>query len=292
MGHPPFNPASGQQLPFQRQPYPLHSSYHQQNNTYYHANPQQPAYGSQYHHPAQSQSQANGRGGYPPEDWHRAQYQSHHPMPANAYVPGTSAKGSHQATETMSPMGSEASSGASLMSPCPTGEGLEERYRADCSRGSPTAQTHSDEKSDRPESPKEILDLDSHKAASQHPSAAHMVPGLMYNHRPLHSPLQPNRAPLHHMMSQVGGMGSRGPGPRQPYSDPGCYSQRPHPHLMEALQRQQQLPYPQGQNRLYAAPQPGPHYQGMMVQRGLSPQHFVPPSQQMSMPGGSIGKHV
>lgn len=298
-----FNTANEHQQPYQSQPYnPLHSSYHQQNPTYpYHMASGQPhphptAYGPQYNYPAQSQT--NARSGYPPEDWHHQQYQPHPPMP-NAYLPGASAKGgsSQPKESSMSPMGSESSSGAGLMSPCPVGEGQEELSRANDSRGSPAQPMHPEEKSDRPESPKEILDLDSHNAASQrapprpaqHPSAAHMGPGFMYNARSMHSALQHNGAPPHHMMSQVQGMGNY---PNQQYPDPGRYAQRPHPHLMEALQRPQQLPYSPGQNRMYTPPQPGAHYQGMMVQRGLPPQHFVPPSQQMTLPGGSSGKRV
>lgn len=298
MANPPFNPVSEHQSPFKSQPYNLHqSNYQQQNNNYPYpvtsgqTNSHLPAYGQQYNHPApsQTQSQANSRGGYPPEDWHHSQYQPHHPMPANAYLPRASAKGSCQAKESLSPMGSEASCGAGLMSPCPAGE---EQSRANGSRNSQTERTHLEEKSERPESPKEILDLDSHNAASQrappppsqHPSAAYGVPGFMYN-RSMH-----NSAPLQHMMPQGQGMGNRGPYPSQVYMDPGRFSQRPHPHLMEALQRQQQLPYPPGQHRMYAIPQPGAHYQGMMVQRVPPPQH-LPPSQQMAMPGGSVGKH-
>ncbi|XP_072290839.1 chromatin remodeling regulator CECR2 [Eucyclogobius newberryi] len=310
MANPSFNPANRHLHPYHGQPYnPHHSAapranYHYQGTTYpYHTTPGQPHphanmyAGPQYHYPpaqgqGQGQGQANGRGGYPPEDWHRPQHQPHQPMSANVYVPAASGKGSSQAKDSsMSPMGS---SGTNLISPCPVGEGLEEQSRVNGSRGSPAAQGLSEEKCEQPESPKEILDLDSHNAASQrapafprqHPSAAHMGPGFLYNPRLMHAAPQ-------HMISQAQGMGNRAPYPGQLYPDPGAYAQRPHPHLMEALQRPQQLPFSPGQSRMnmYTA-QPGPHYQGMMVQRGLPPEHFVQTSQQMTLPGGSSSKHV
>ncbi|KAJ0029640.1 hypothetical protein NQD34_004637 [Periophthalmus magnuspinnatus] len=312
MSNPSFNPANRHLHPYHSQPYNPHhcaaprANY--QGSPYpYHASPGQPPphanmYAApQYPYPhAQSQGhgQANGRGGFPPEDWHRSQYQPHQPMPSNAYLPAAGAKGTSQARESsMSPMGSEGSNGATLISPCPVGDGLEEQSRVNGSRGSPAEQGISEDKGEQPESPKEILDLDSHNAASQHapplprhhPSAASMGPGFMYSPRSMHPAPQ-------HMMSQTQCMGNRAPYPGQPYPDPGHYAHRPHPHLMEALQRPQQLPqqlpFSPAHSRMnvYTAPQPGPHYQGMMVQRGLPPDHFVHASQQMTLPDGSGNK--
>uniref|UniRef100_A0A3B3Z8K0 Bromo domain-containing protein n=1 Tax=Periophthalmus magnuspinnatus TaxID=409849 RepID=A0A3B3Z8K0_9GOBI len=286
MSNPSFNPANRHLHPYHSQPYNPHhcaaprANY--QGSPYpYHASPGQPPphanmYAApQYPYPhAQSQGhgQANGRGGFPPEDWHRSQYQPHQPMPSNAYLPAAGAKGTSQARESsMSPMGSEGSNGATLISPCPVGDGLEEQSRVNGSRGSPAEQGISEDKGEQPESPKEILDLDSHNAASQHapplprhhPSAASMGPGFMYSPRSMHPAPQ-------HMMSQTQCMGNRAPYPGQPYPDPGHYAHRPHPHLMEALQRPQQLPqqlpFSPAHSRMnvYTAPQPGPHYQGMM----------------------------
>lgn len=307
IGNPPYNPANRSgtpQHPYHSQPYnPLHSpaphTNYQQSNTYpYQMAPGQqhpqahanmyagPQYQPQHYYPhaqSQEQNQASGRGGYRPEDWHRQLYQ---PVPTNAYLPAASARGSSQAKDSsVSPMGSEGSSGASLISPALVCEGQEE-------------QMHTEEKSEQPESPKEILDLDSHNATThrraiqlpqQHPTAsgAHIASGFMYDPRNMHS-----GAPPPHMMVQ--GMGNGARYPSQPYPDPGRFTaQRPHPHLMEALQRPQQLPYSPGQTRMamYRPPQSVGHFQSMMVQqRGLPQEHFVHPSQQMTLPGGTNGK--
>ncbi|KAM3870083.1 chromatin remodeling regulator CECR2 [Diretmus argenteus] len=277
-----------------------------------------PQYQQQHYYPQpHPQAQANIRGGYPSEDWHRSQYQPRHPMPPNAYLPVASANVNGRLKESsMSPLGSEGSSGGSLVSPGPVseagshpggpGEGRAEG-KEQASGGSPAKQARIEESSDRSESPKEILDLDSHNAAArrrstqppqqQHPpaSAAHMASGFMYDPRAVHPGMQQGGVPPPHMMSRAGGAGSGTPYAGQPYPDLGHYAaQRPHPHLMEALQRPQQLPYSPGQTRMamYQHPRAGGHFQGMMIQqRGLAPEHFLHPGQQMMAgPGGPSSK--
>ncbi|XP_044049359.1 cat eye syndrome critical region protein 2 isoform X2 [Siniperca chuatsi] len=316
-----------------------HPTYHQQGGTAYsyhmpgqqhpQAHPnmypphqyQQQHYYSQPHPQAQPHNQANSRGSYPPEEWHRSHYQPRQPMPPSAYLPVASARGNgHLKESSVSPLGSEGSSGASLVSPGrvpevgphPGGpeegkcESREQASGGSSSGGSPAKQART-ESSERPESPKEILDLDSHNAAArhrgtqppqrQHPpaSAAHIVSGFMYDPRAVHPGMQQGGVPPPHMMSQACGNGNRAPYPGQPYPDPGHYAaQRPHPHLMEALQRPQQLPYSPGQTRMamYRHPRPAGHFQGMMIQqRGLVPEHFLHPGQQMmAAPGGPSSK--
>ncbi|XP_008290575.1 cat eye syndrome critical region protein 2 isoform X2 [Stegastes partitus] len=276
---------------------------------------QQQTYYPQPHPQTQVHNQANSRGAYPPEEWHRSQYQPHQPMPPNAYLPMTSARANGQSKESsVSPLGSEGSSGTGLVSPGPgldvgphpggTEEGKCES-REQAGGGSPAKQAHG-EGAERPESPKEILDLDSHNAAArrrstqppqpQHlpGSAAHMAPGFMYDPRVLHPGMQ-GGVPPPHMMSQGRAVGNGPPYHGQAYPDPGRYAaQRPHPHLMEALQRPQQLPYSPGQTRMamYRHPRPGGHFQGMMIQqRGLAPERFLHPGQQMmAAPGGPGSK--
>uniref|UniRef100_A0A3Q0RT82 Bromo domain-containing protein n=1 Tax=Amphilophus citrinellus TaxID=61819 RepID=A0A3Q0RT82_AMPCI len=276
---------------------------------------QQQTYYAQPHPQAQAHNQANGRGGYPPEEWHRPHYQPHQAMPHNAYLPVASARANGQLKESsVSPLGSEGSSGTSLISPGPlpevgsltpcTEEGKCENQQAgggSSVEGSPAKRVHN-EGSEQPESPKEILDLDSHNAAAQrhnmqHPpaSATHMTSGFMYNPRALHPGMQ--QGVVHHMMSQARGVGNGTPYPGQPYADPRHYAaQRPHSHLIEALQRPQQLPYSPGQTRMamYRHPRPGGHFQGMMIQQGgVGPERFVHPGQQMmaapSGPGSKQG---
>lgn len=321
---------------------PLHNpahnpTYHQQGGAAYsyhmpgqhpqaHPNMYPPQYQPQHyypplHHQAQAHSQANSRGGYPPEEWHRTHYQPRQPMPPNAYLPVASARSNGQLKDSsVSPLGSEGSSSASLVSPGPVPEGglhpggSEERKCESreptsggaSSTGSPTKQADR-VCSERPESPKEILDLDSHNAAArsrstlppqqQRPpfSAGHVMPGFIYDPRAVHPGMQQGGIPPPHMMSQARGGGNGALYPGQPYPDQGRYAaQRPHPHLMEALQRPQQLPYSPGQTRMamYRHPRPAGHFQGMMIQqRGLAPEHFLHPGQQMmAAPGGPSSK--
>ncbi|XP_036961926.1 cat eye syndrome critical region protein 2 isoform X1 [Acanthopagrus latus] len=311
-----------------------HPTYHQQGGTAYsyhmpgqqhpQAHPnmypphqyQQHHYYPQLHPQTQAHNQANSRGNYPPEEWHRSQYHPRQPMPPNAYLPVASARGNGQLKEScVSPMGSEGPSGASLVSPGPVADvphpGSQEEgkneSRVQASGDSPAKQAHT-ENSERPESPKEILDLDSHNAAArrrstqppqqqQRPpaSAAHMMSGFMYDPRAMHPGIQQGGIPPPHIMSQARGGTNRVHYPGQPYPDPGRYAaQRPHPHLMEALQRPQQLPYSPGQTRMamYRHPRPAGHFQGMMIQqRGLAQEHFLHPGQQMmAAPGGPSSK--
>lgn len=327
--HPHYSQTNMTRPPSTHHPYhnqainPLHNpahhpAYHQQGGTAYsyhmpgqqhpQAHPnmypphqyQQQHYYPQLHPQAQAHNQANSRGSYSPEEWHRPHYQPRQPMPPSAYLPVASARGNGQLKESsVSPLGSEGSSGASLVSPGPVSEvvphpgGPEEgkcESREQAGGGSPAKQAYT-ESSERPESPKEILDLDSHNAAArrrstqqlhqQRPpaSAAHMMSGFMYDPRAVHPGMQQGGVPPPHMMSQVRGDGN--PYRGQPYPDPGRYAaQRPHPHLMEALQRPQQLPYSPGQTRMamYRHPRPAGHFQGMMIQqRGLAPEHFLHP---------------
>lgn len=299
-----------------------HPSYHQQaGNAYYQMSGQQhsqalrnlyaphqyqqQAYYTQPHSQSQSHNQALNRGGYPPKEWQQSPHQPHQPIPPNAYLPVASARANGQSKESsMSPLGSESSTSTSLLSPGPVSEAgpysagseegkCENREQADAgSSGSPGKQART-ENSDQPESPKEILDLDSHNAAArhrsvqplhqQHPSASvsHLTTGFMYDPRALHPGMQQGTVPPPHLMSQGRRVGNGTLYPGQPYPDPGRYAaQRPHPHLMEALQRPQQLPYSPGQTRMamYRQPRPSGHFQGMMIQQqNLAPGCFILP---------------
>ncbi|XP_044212967.1 cat eye syndrome critical region protein 2 [Thunnus albacares] len=309
--HPTYHQQGGPAYPY-HMPGQQHPQAH---NMYPPSQYQQQHYYPQPHPQAQTHNQANSRGGYPPEDWHRSHYQPRQPMPPNAYLPVASARGNtHSKESSVSPLGSEGSSGASLVSPAPVSEAGQHpggpvegkcESKEQASGGSPAKKAHTDGSSERPDSPKEILDLDSHNAAArrrstqlpQNPpaSAAHMPPGFMYDPRTVHPGMQQGGIPPPHMMSQARGVGNGTLYPGQPYPDPGRYAaQRPHPHLMEALQRPQQLPYSPGQTRMamYRHPRPGGHFQGMMIQqRGLAPEHFLHPGQQMmAAPGGPSSK--
>lgn len=299
-----------------------HPSYHQQaGNAYYQMSGQQhpqalrnlyashqyqqQAYYTQPNSQSQSHNQALSRGGYPPKEWQQSPYQPHQPIPPSAYLPVASARSNGQSKESSkSPLGSESSTSTSLLSPGPVSEAgpysagseegkCENKEQADAdTSGSPAKQART-ENSDQPESPKEILDLDSHNAAArhrsiqplhqQHPSASvsHLTTGFMYDPRALHSGMQQGTIPPPHLMSQGRRVGNGTLYPGQPYPDPGRYAaQRPHPHLMEALQRPQQLPYSPGQTRMamYRQPRPGGHFQDMMIQQqSLAPGRFILP---------------
>lgn len=294
---------------------PQHLSYHQQGGAAYpylmpgQQRPQSPSnlYPShQYqqqqfypqHHPqAQTHNQVHNRGGYPPEEWHRSHFPPHQSMASNVYP--HLARGSSQSQGSMlTSVGPGPFSLPGLMSPGRRSEaGLhlsgpdegkcESRSQVSTGGSSGGVSPAHTEGSERPESPKEILDLDSHNVAArqrgtqqpqqQHPpaSAAHMLSGYMSNSRGMHPGIQQNTPPLPHVAGKVGN-GSRYP--RQPYPDPGRYAgQRPHPHLMEALHRPQQLPYTPGQTHMamFQQPRPAGHFQGMMIQQSvLAPEQF------------------
>lgn len=283
---------AGQQHP-QSHPnmYPLHQ--YQQQHYYPQLHPQAPAH-----------NQANNRGSYPPEEWHRFHYQTHQPVQPNAYLPVASARGSGQLKDnSVSPLASEDSSGATLLSPGsvpeagPNPGGLKDEESREqvsaCSSSSacsPAKHAHK-ENSEEPESPKEILDLDSHNAASHyhgsqpppqrrsHMSPGHVMSGFMYDPHTRRPGMQQSEIPPSHSMPQAHGSANRASYSGRSYLEQGCYAaQRPHPHLMEALQRPQQLPYSPGQTRMamYRHPQPGGHLQGMMLQqRSLGPENFL-----------------
>ncbi|XP_062316744.1 chromatin remodeling regulator CECR2 [Osmerus eperlanus] len=301
--------------PSQRQPYPnqtMHQAmasphhsparyhtYSQQGAVFpYHMAGQQHPQGSpnmyppqyqQQHFYSQAQAQGTSQVGYPSDEWHRPQYQPRHPMPSNTYLPSANGR---LKESSVSPLGSEGSSGG-LLSPSPLPEVQHAGEGQDGGAGSPAKLARLEEGTERPESPKQILDLDSHNAASrrrgQHPSAA--PAGYLYDPRTIHPGMQQGGAPPPHMMS-------RGPYQSQAYPRGPYASQRPHPHLMEALQRPQQLPYSPGQSHrmglaVYRHPQAGGHYQGMMVQqRALAPEHYLHPGQMMctGSPGGPNSK--
>lgn len=275
---------------------PHHSPAHyppdqQQGAAYqYHLGPQHtqghPNMHPQYHHQQQQQQQQhyypqqqqNSRHGFPAGEWPRPQYPPRHPMMPNSFPPmsGPGVKGHHR-ENTVSPLGSEGS-GGSLMSPSPHSDGLHGSANESQDGQSPAKRAHIEEGSDRPESPKEILDLDSHNASARRRTFAQPQHNYPYDPRTMHPSMQQGGAPPPHGMT--GGMY-----PSRPQRPSGHFPpQHPHPHLMEALQRPQHLPFSPGQSRMamYGHPQTAGHFQGMMVaQREMAAEHLIIPGQNM-----------
>ncbi|XP_061577331.1 chromatin remodeling regulator CECR2 isoform X1 [Cololabis saira] len=313
--HPPYHQQGGTSYSY-NMPSQQHPQAH--NNMYPPHQYQQDTYYPQPHPQTHPHNQPNGRRVYPPKEWHRSVYQPHQPIPPSAYLPVAGVRAKVQSKESSaSPLGSEGSCGTGLVSPGPVAEvgpqsGDTEGGECDTrgrpgtggsSSGSPAKQAHN-ENPERPESPKEILDLDSHNAVArsrsvhpfqqqQHPpaSAAQMTSGFMYDARTLHRGMHTGGVPPPHMMSQGCALGNGNTYPGQPYPDPGRFAaQRPLPHLIEALQRPQQLPYSPGQTRMamYRHLRPAGQFQGMMIQqRGLGPELYLRPGQQMMVAPGS-----
>ncbi|XP_019896032.3 cat eye syndrome critical region protein 2 homolog isoform X2 [Esox lucius] len=289
---------SNQAIPQTVNPHPnSYPTYHQQGAARpYHMGQQQPApQGHPNMYPQYQQQpfypQGNSQGGYPSEEWHR-QFHPRHPMPSSTYLPAASVNISGHLKDSRgmgSPLGSDGSGGglmsASPQPEAPRGGSVERESRE---AGSPVGPQPAqvEESSERPESPKEILDLDSHNAAARRRNAQGPPPvtNFLYDPRAVHPGMQQGGAPPPHMIS------------RAPYPGyPGAHyaPQRPHPHLMEALQRPQHLPFPPGPTRMpmYRHPQAGGQFQGMLVQqRDLAPEHFLHPGQQMMSPSGPSSK--
>lgn len=279
-------------------PYPYHmqGQHHSQSHPLYPPHQyQQQHYYPQLHPQAQVHNPMNSRGRYPSDEWHQPHYQPHQSMQPSVFLPVPISRG-HLKESNMSAIGSEGPRGATLLSPVPVPEvgphsGGPQDGKSETTEGlngcpssavgSPTKTLHK-ENLEQPESPKEILDLDSHNAASQHRSArSNAMAGYMYDPRAVHPGMQQGGVPPPHLMPQAHGSATAIRYPGQPYLDPGCYvAQRPHPHLMEALQRPQQLPFSPGQTRMamYRAPRPAGHFQGMMLQeRDLPPEPVIHP---------------
>ncbi|XP_061532334.1 LOW QUALITY PROTEIN: chromatin remodeling regulator CECR2 [Phycodurus eques] len=287
-----------------------HSSYHQQQRTaysYHMPGPQLPRIPANmypppfpqehYYNRPQAHDLANSRGGYPPEGWQRSQQST---LPTT-YLPASGAKGNSQANDgRVSPTCSEGSTRATGLSPeaGPLPGGLEESKWEGRNSGSasPAKRTHTKGNSEQPESPKEILDLDRHNAATRHrsnqplASTSHIPHGFMYDRRTVRLAMQPGAA-----SPSRSGVGNGALYPRPPYPDPGRYTvQRPHPHLMEALQRPQHLPLSPGQMRTSVYPPSGGHFPSVMFQQsGFASENFLHPGQPvMTAPGGTSGKQM
>jgi len=162
------------------------------------------------------------------------------------------------------------------------------------SKKPPVKPAELDEGSDRAESPKEILDLDSHRLASSnrapapapapyprppHPPQHHHPANFMYDAQKALSRIPQDGGPYPHMMG-------RGPfPPPHPQNYPprgGPYStqQQPNRYLLEAFQRpQQQLPFGLGQSHVSMPPRPvqHPHQSALHFQGPVPPQRSLPP---------------
>lgn len=256
---------------------PAHYSPYQQGAVYqYHMGAQHPQAHPSMHAPYQQQQQyypqhqQNSRPCFPAREWPRAQYQPHPTMMPNAYLPPAGAGiNGRQKESTMSPLGSDGS-GENVMSP---------NLQPDRSQGSstenqegatPAKQARTEDSSDLPESPKEILDLDSHNASAHRRTSAQLQHNYPYDPRAIHPSMQQGEAPPSH--SVPGGPYCR---PQYPSGHFGPHNS--HPHLMEALQRPQHLPYTPGQT-MYRHPHASGHFQGMMLpQRSMVPEHLFHP---------------
>ncbi|KAL2093277.1 hypothetical protein ACEWY4_010589 [Coilia grayii] len=233
-----------------------------------------------YYAPQQQQQQQGNRGGFLPEEWHRPHYHAPgaaYPPVANAGVNGRF-KDSH-----MGPMSSNGAAGNlvpqnHLPSRPPQTEGSLEAKKAVSS----VKPAEVDEGFDRAESPKDILDLDSHRLASSRrppapypPHPQHHPANFMYDAQKALSRMQQDGGghPLHMM--------SRGPFAPPPQNYPrGHYSpqQQPNRYLLEAFQRpQQQLPFALGQSHVSMPPRPCPPQAGLHFQGPMPPQRSLPP---------------
>ncbi|KAG7329571.1 hypothetical protein KOW79_007745 [Hemibagrus wyckioides] len=258
-----------------------HYSPYQQGGVYqYHMGPQHPQAHPSMHASYQQQQQyypqhqQNSRPGFPAREWPRAQYQPHPPMMPNTYLPSASAGiNGRQKENTMSPLGSDGSSG-NVMSPNLLTDGSQGSSTENQEGATPAKQARTEDNSDLPESPKEILDLDSHNAAAHRRNTAQPQHNYPYDPRAMHSSMQQGGA--HQPHSVPGGPYSR---PQNPSGHYGPHN--PHPHLMEALQRPQHLPYSPGQT-MYRHPHGTGHFQGMMLhQRSMISEHLYHPRQHL-----------
>lgn len=242
----------------------------------YHMGPQHPQAHSSIHASYRQQQQyypqhqQNSRPGFPAREWPRPQYQPHPPLMPNTYLPPAGAGISgRQKDNTMSSLGSDGS-GGDVMSPNHLPDGSQGSSTENQEGATPTKQARTEDSSDLPESPKEILDLDSHNAAAHRHTSAQPQHNYPYDPRAMHPSMQQGGTPPPHGVP--GGPYSRSQTPSGHFGP-----QNRHPHLMEALQRSQHLPYTPGQT-MYRHPHAAGHFHGMMLpQRSMIPEHLFHP---------------
>ncbi|XP_056596030.1 chromatin remodeling regulator CECR2 isoform X1 [Triplophysa dalaica] len=259
---------------------PNYAAYHQQGVPYQYRmaaqHPQEhPSMYPQFQQQQFYQQSRHNRPRFASEEWLRPPYQPQHSMMSNSFPSSSvgSVNGRHK-DNTMSPQGSDGS-GGSLMSPSPLPDGSLSSTLERREHGSPAKQARTEEPSERSDSPKELLDLDSHNAAARHHTSAQPHPSFQYGSRGMHTSMPQGSAP--HMMA--GGPYSNHQFPRGHFAP-----QHPLPHLMEALQRPQHLPFSPGQTRMamYRHPNVAGHFQGMVVpQRTVVAEHLIRTGQQM-----------
>lgn len=290
--HPHFGPQMGRPLhPSNQQPYPNQGSpsqtphyatYHQQGVPYQYRmatqHPQQhPNMYPQFQQQQFYQHHRHNRPRFSPEEWPRPPYQPQHPMMPNSYSsPSAGTVNGRHKDNTMSPQGSDGS-GGSLMSPSPLPDGSQSSTVESGENGSPAKHARIEGPSERSDSPKELLDLDSHNAAARHHTSAQPHLNFPYGPRAMHPIMQQGSAPSLHMMAS---------GPYSNHQFPRGHfpQQHPLPHLMEALQRPQHLAFSPGQTRMamYRHPNVAGHLQGMVVpQRTVVAEHLIRTGQQM-----------
>ncbi|TRY54533.1 hypothetical protein DNTS_033399, partial [Danionella cerebrum] len=248
---------------------PAHyQNYHQQGFPYQYRMPTQHTQGHPSMYPQFQQQfyqQQHGRPGFQTEEWsgHPQQPQSSNLMSYSYPLPSPSDRSFNgsQKDKVLSPHDSDKSVESLLsQSTLPDESNVDENQKD----GSPAKQARTEDLPERPESPKEILDLDSHNATSRHHTSAQLHTSFPYGPSGMHPNMQHNGTPLPHMMAG-------GPYTGQRFPNVHFAPQHPHPHLMEALQRPQHLPFSIGQSRMpmFRHPNVAGHIQGMIVpQRG------------------------
>ncbi|MGH0126023.1 UNVERIFIED_CONTAM: hypothetical protein FKN15_033144 [Acipenser sinensis] len=253
---PQRGPAAYPQFHHQGAAYPYHMASQNQGSPNMFHQYRQPHY---YPHP-----QGSSGGGFPAEDWRGPPYHPRHPMPQTAYMPAPNTNGNGQLRESsISPHGSESSTG-SLVSPNLIPERTRSSSVENRDLASPMKPSDLGDQQDRPESPKEILDLDSHNAAARRRSAQPPAPGFMYDPRTMHPGMVGSGGGPPRMMAHPSSYAPR-PFTHSPYT-----AQRPHHPMMHAMQHPGHVAFPQGQPRMpmygHSDERMG-HFQGMMIQQ-------------------------
>ncbi|MBN3287379.1 CECR2 protein, partial [Polyodon spathula] len=254
---PQRGPAAYPQFHHQTAAYPYHMASQNQGSPNMFHQYRQPHY---YPHP-----QGSSGGGFPAEDWQGPPYHPRNPIPQTAYMPAPNTNGNGRLRESsISPHGSESSTG-SLVSPNLIPERTRSSSVENRDLASPMKPSGLGDQQDRPDSPKEILDLDSHNAAARRRSAQLPAPRFMYDPRTVHPGMVGSGGGPPRMMAHPSSSYASRPFTHSPYT-----AQRPQHSMMHAMQHPGHVAFPQGQPRMpmygHSDERMG-HFQGMMIQQ-------------------------